>query len=148
MTREGNIAIAPSASSVTEYLRNRQNDHDDHDSQKTSSNREGKNRDFVNRRPIHCMGATLPPGFLEERGERAEITRLQASRVRCALIVSRQMREFGAEVFGRDYCMTLGRWIDEHYRLIKVCWESRDEMLRVGDRTFFVKIFELRDAAQ
>jgi hypothetical protein len=84
----------------------------------------------------------------DERGERAEIARLQASRARYALIVSRQMREFWADVFGRDYYTTPGRWIDENYRLVKVCGESRDEMLRVGDRTFFVKIFELRDAAQ
>jgi hypothetical protein len=88
------------------------------------------------------------PGFLDERGERAEIARLQASRARYTLIASRQMREFGADVFGRDYFTTLGRWIDENYRLVKVCGESKDEMLRVGDGTFFVKIFELRDAGQ
>jgi hypothetical protein len=85
------------------------------------------------------------PGFLDDRGERAEIARLQASGARYALIVSRPMHEFGADIFGRDYFTTLGWWIDEHYTLVKVCGESRDEMSRDGDSTFFVKIFELRD---
>jgi 4-amino-4-deoxy-L-arabinose transferase-like glycosyltransferase len=109
---------------------------------------EGSDLAFLGERRMALRLQIFHPGFLDERGERAEIARLQASRVRYALIVSRQMREFGADVFGRDYFTTLGRWIDEHYRLVKVCGESRDEMLRGDDRTFFVKIFELRDAAR
>jgi 4-amino-4-deoxy-L-arabinose transferase-like glycosyltransferase len=109
---------------------------------------EGSDLAFLGERRMALRLQVFLPGFLDEGGERAEIARLQASRARYALIVSRQMREFGADVFGRDYFTTLGRWIDDNYRLVKVCGESRDEMLRVGDRTFFVKIFELRDAAQ
>jgi hypothetical protein len=44
--------------------------------------------------------------------------------------------------------MTLGQWIDEQYRLVKVCGESRDEEGLVDDQDFFVKIFELRNAGQ
>ena len=44
-------------------------------------------------------------------------------------LVSRPMHEFGADIFGRDYFTTLGRWIDEHYRLVEVCGESQDEMI-------------------
>jgi hypothetical protein len=84
------------------------------------------------------------PGFLDERGERAEIARMQASRARYALIVSRPMHEFGADIFGRDYFTTLGRWIDEHYRLVKVCGGGNDERSRSGESAFFVKIFEAR----
>ncbi len=109
---------------------------------------EGSDLAFLGERRMALRMQIFHPGFLDEWGERAEIARLQESRVRYALIVNRQMREFGADVFGRDYFTTLGRWIDEHYRLVKVCEESRDEMLRGDDRTFFVKIFELRDAAR
>jgi 4-amino-4-deoxy-L-arabinose transferase-like glycosyltransferase len=109
---------------------------------------EGSDLAFLGERRMALRLQIFLPGFLDERGERAEIARLKASRARYALIASRQMREFGADVFGRDYFTTLGRWIDENYRLVKVCGESRDEMLRVGDGTFFVKIFELRDAEQ
>jgi len=77
----------------------------------------------------------IPKEMLEVRGLHG----------RDALIVSRRMREFGADDFGRDYFTTLGRWIDEHYQLVKVCGESRGESSRSGDSTFFVKIFELRD---
>jgi len=109
---------------------------------------EGSDLAFLGERRMALRLQIFLPGFLDERGERAEIARLQASRARYALIASRQMREFGADVFGRDYFTTLWRWIDENYRLVKVCGDPRGEMSQVGDGTFFVKIFELRDAAQ
>ena len=109
---------------------------------------EGSDLAFLGERRMALRLQIFYPGFLDEQGERAEIARLQASRVRYALIVSRKMREFGADVFGRDYFTTMGRWIDEHYQLVKVCGESKDERLRGRDPIFFVKIFELQDAAQ
>jgi hypothetical protein len=109
---------------------------------------EGSDLAFLGERRMALRLQIFLPGFLDERGERAEIARMQASRVRYALIVSRKMREFGADVFGRDYFMTLGGWIDEHYQLVKVCGGAKDGMLRGGDPAFFVKIFELRDPAQ
>jgi len=106
---------------------------------------EGSDLAFLGERRMALRLQIFLPGFLDDRGERAEIARLQASGARYALIVSRPMHEFGADIFGRDYFTTLGRWIDEHYQLVKVCGESRDEMSRDGDSTFFVKIFEQRD---
>ena len=106
---------------------------------------EGSDLAFLGERRMALRLQIFLPGFLDDRGERAEIARLQASRARYALIVSRPMHEFGADIFGRDYFTTLGRWIDEHYQLVKVCGEPRDEMSRDGDSTFFVKIYELRD---
>ena len=107
---------------------------------------EGSDLAFLGERRMALRLQIFHPGFLDEQGERAEIARLQASRARYALIVNRSMREFGADVFGRDYFPTLGRWIEENYRLVKVCGESQDERLQIGDRAFFVKIFELRGA--
>jgi 4-amino-4-deoxy-L-arabinose transferase-like glycosyltransferase len=106
---------------------------------------EGSDLAFLGQRRMALRLQIFHPGFLDERGERAEIARLQASRARYALIVNRPMHEFGADAFGSDYYTTMGRWIDEHYRLVKVCGESRDERLRIGDQVFFVKILENRD---
>ncbi|HKC86358.1 MAG TPA: hypothetical protein VKG02_10310, partial [Blastocatellia bacterium] len=106
---------------------------------------EGSELAFLGDRRMALRLQIFHPGFLDEQGERAEIARLQAAGARYALIVNRPMHEFGADVFGRDYFTTLGRWIDERYRLVKVCGASRDEALQIGDPVFFVKIFELRN---
>jgi hypothetical protein len=105
---------------------------------------EGSDLAFLGQRRMPLRLQIFHPGFLDEQGERAEIARLQSSRARYALIVNRSMHEFGADVFGRDYFPTLGRWIDENYRLVKVCGQSEDERLQIGDRVFFIKIFENR----
>src|SRR5215475_8456724 len=106
---------------------------------------EGSELAFLGDRRMALRLQIFHPGFLDEQGERAEIARLQATGARYALIVNRPMHEFGADVFGRDYFPTLGRWIEERYRLVKVCGVSQDERLQIGDPDFFVKIFELRD---
>jgi 4-amino-4-deoxy-L-arabinose transferase-like glycosyltransferase len=105
---------------------------------------EGSDLAFLGERRMALRLQIFHPGFLDEQGERAEIARLQASRARYALIVNRSMHEFGANAFGRDYFPTLGRWIDENYRLVKVCGKSKDERLQIGDQVFFIKILELR----
>src|SRR5262245_3830724 len=107
---------------------------------------EGSDLAFLGERRMALRLQIFHPGFLDEQGERAEIARLQAAPARYALVVNRSIHEFGADAFGRDYFMTLGRWIDEHYRLVKVCGESHEERLQIGDQVFFVKIFELRGA--
>jgi 4-amino-4-deoxy-L-arabinose transferase-like glycosyltransferase len=109
---------------------------------------EGSDLAFFGERRMALRLQIFHPGFLDEEGERAEIARLQAARARYALVVNRSMHEFGADVFGRDYFTTLGRWIDEHYRLVEVCGESQDERLQIGDPDFFIKIFELRNAGR
>ncbi|HKQ73429.1 MAG TPA: glycosyltransferase family 39 protein [Blastocatellia bacterium] len=106
---------------------------------------EGSELAFLGERRMAMRLQILQPGFLDEQGERDEIARLQAARTRYALVVNRPMHEFGADVFGRDYYPTLGRWIDERYRLVKVCGVSQDERLQIGDKPFFVKVFEIRD---
>ncbi len=109
---------------------------------------EGSELAFLGERRMALRLQIFHPGFLDEQGERDEIARLQAAGARYVLILNRPMHEFGADVFGRDYFQTLGRWIDERYRLVKVCGVSQDEGLQIGDPNFFVKIYELRDASQ
>jgi hypothetical protein len=109
---------------------------------------EGSELAFLSERRMALRLQIFHPGFLNEEGERGEIARLQAAAARYVLIVNRPMHEFGADVFGRDYFPSLGKWIDERYRLVKVCGVSHDERLQIGDPDFFVKIFELRDASQ
>ncbi|MBO0860953.1 MAG: glycosyltransferase family 39 protein [Chloracidobacterium sp.] len=107
---------------------------------------EGSDLAFLSQRRMALRLQIFHPGFLDEQGERDEIGRLQSSNARYALIVNRSMHEFGADAFGSDYFTTLGRWIDEHYRLVKVCGESQDERLRIGDQIFFIKILENRNS--
>jgi hypothetical protein len=62
--------------------------------------------------------------------------------VRYVLIVNRPMREFGAEAFGRDFYTTLGHWIDDHYRVVKVFGASSGTNPQIGDPKFFIKALE------
>jgi hypothetical protein len=109
---------------------------------------EGSDLAFLGGRRMALRLQILHPGFLDEEGERAEIARLQAARVRYVFVTNRPMREFGAEVFGRDYFPTLGKWIEDRYQLVKVCGASKDERVQIGDPAFFVKIYERRPEGQ
>jgi hypothetical protein len=82
---------------------------------------------------------------MSEKDERDAIAKLLQERVRYALIVNRPMREFGAEAFGRDFYPTLGGWIDEHYRVVKVFGAPAETNLEIGDPRFFIKVLRLRD---
>jgi 4-amino-4-deoxy-L-arabinose transferase-like glycosyltransferase len=82
----------------------------------------------------------LIPGLLSESDERAAIAALDP--VRYIFIVNRPMREFGAEAFGRDFYHTLGGWIADHYRTVKVCGDPTRSDPQIGDPHFFIRILE------
>jgi len=107
---------------------------------------EGSDLAFLSGRRMPLRLQIFLPGFLDEPGERDEIRRLQQAPVRYLLIVNRPVREFGAEALGRDYFPTLGRWIEEHYRLALVCGIAHDHQLQIGDPAFFIKIYAAHDA--
>jgi len=109
---------------------------------------EGGDLAFLTGRRMPFRHQILIPGLMSREDERKAIERMRQEPVRYAFVVNRPMREFGAEAFGRDFYTELGAWIDEHYRLVKVCGSPRDERLRIGDPVFFVKIFELRNIGQ
>jgi 4-amino-4-deoxy-L-arabinose transferase-like glycosyltransferase len=109
---------------------------------------EGSDLAFLTGRRMPFRHQILIPGLMSEEDERKVIERLRQEPVRHVFVVNRPMREFGAEGFGRDFYTELGRWIDEHYRLVEVCGSSRDERLQIGAPVFFIKIFENQSVAR
>ncbi|MCI0525582.1 MAG: hypothetical protein L0Y75_10000, partial [Acidobacteria bacterium] len=109
---------------------------------------EGGDLAFLTARRTPFRHQILIPGLMSEEDERKAIEMLRQEPIRYVFIVNRPMREFGAEAFGRDFYTALGAWIDERYRLVKVCGSSQDESLRIGDAVFFIKIYEHRAVAR
>jgi 4-amino-4-deoxy-L-arabinose transferase-like glycosyltransferase len=101
---------------------------------------EGSDLVFLSGRRSPLRHQILIPGLMSERDEQQAIARIEQERIRFVLIVNRPMREFGAEAFGRDFYQTLGKWIDEHYRLVRVCSLAPNAQLEIGDPQFFIKI--------
>src|SRR5262249_40359908 len=109
---------------------------------------EGSDLAFLTRRRMPFRHQILIPGLMSEEDERKTLERLRQEPIRYVFVVNRPMREFGAEAFGRDFYPALGAWIDEHYRLVKVCGSPRDGRLQIGDSAFFINIFESEAAAR
>ena len=76
---------------------------------------EGTAIDFFTDRRNPLREEIITPGYLDAEGESRAIARLGATRTRLVLIENRPTTEFGATVFGRDYCNRLMAWIDEHF---------------------------------
>jgi hypothetical protein len=106
---------------------------------------EGSDLAFLTGRRMPFRHQILIPELMSEEDERKVIEQLRQEPIRYVLVVNRPMREFGSEAFGRDFYTELGRWIDERYRLVKVCGSSRDERLQIGAPVFFIKIFEYNE---
>ncbi|HZS06122.1 MAG TPA: glycosyltransferase family 39 protein [Blastocatellia bacterium] len=105
---------------------------------------EGSDLAFLSGRRMPLRHQIMIPDFMSEQGEREAIATLERERVRYVFIVNRPMREFGREAFGRDYDQTLGQWINEHYRPVRVCGVMRDsppDRLEIGDPNFFIKVY-------
>jgi hypothetical protein len=103
---------------------------------------EGADLAFFSGRRMIFRYEIMHPDFMNEREEKAAIEGLQRAGVRYILIVNRPMREFGAEAFGEDYNRVLGRWIEENYRVVKVCGQNTDPSQQIGDPDFFIKILQ------
>ena len=106
---------------------------------------EGSDLAFLTRRRMPFRHQILVPGLMSEEDERKMIERLQREPIRYVLIVNRPMREFGSEALGRDFYPALGRWIDEHYRLARMCGAAQNPQIQIGDPNFFIKILERAD---
>lgn len=104
---------------------------------------EGVDLAFLTGRRSPLRHQILIPGLMLPADEIAAIETLRGLPVRFVLIVNRPMREFGAEAFGRDFYQDLGRFVEDNYRLIKVCGESIRTEPQIGDPGFFIKIYEL-----
>lgn len=101
---------------------------------------EGSDITFLAGRTMPLRHQILIPGLMSARDEAEAVELLRRQHVRYALVVNRPMREFGAEEFGRDFYPAFGSFLEQNYRVVRVCGPSKDERLRIGDATFFIKI--------
>jgi hypothetical protein len=99
---------------------------------------EGSSLAFLAGRRIPLRHQILIPDFMDAAEEQRAIARL--AEVKYVLLLNRPMREFGREAFGRDYYQAMGKYLDEHFRVVKICGEVTDERLQIGAAQFFIKI--------
>ncbi len=103
---------------------------------------EGSDLAFFSERKMPLRHQILLPGLVSAADERRMIAQLSSEPVRYVLIVNRATREFGAEVFGRDFYQDLGRAIRDQYHLAVVCGKNKRPEIEIGDSEFFIKILE------
>ena len=108
---------------------------------------EGTSLNFFTERPNPLREEITTPGFLDLAGERRAIERLSASDTRLVLITNRATPEFGPAVFGRDYCQTLMRWIEENFEQCAVFGPDHSPDLQIGNRTFFIRAYRKKATA-
>lgn len=99
---------------------------------------EGSSLAFLAGRRMPLRHQILIPDFMDAAEEQRAITKL--AEVKYVLLLNRPMREFGLEAFGRDYYQAMGKHLEAHFRVVKVCGEVKDERLQIGAAHFFIKI--------
>ncbi|MGA9767525.1 MAG: hypothetical protein WBV94_00680 [Blastocatellia bacterium] len=105
---------------------------------------EGTSLNFFTARPNPLREEITTPGFLDREGEERAIRQLDESNTRLIFITNRSTSEFGAEVFGRDYCQRLMQWIDEHFEAVAVFGPDHNPDLQIGAKTFFIRAYRKR----
>jgi 4-amino-4-deoxy-L-arabinose transferase-like glycosyltransferase len=103
---------------------------------------EGSDLAFFSVRQMPLRHQILIPGLMSAHDEAAAIELLEQQQVRYVLIVNRPMREFGAVAFGRDFYQRLGGWLEEHYRVRKICGAPGQSDVQIGAPGFFIKLLE------
>jgi 4-amino-4-deoxy-L-arabinose transferase-like glycosyltransferase len=86
------------------------------------------------------------PGFLDTAGEERAIRRLTETNTRYILIANRATSEFGATIFGRDYCQNLMEWIKANYAESAVFGPEGNRNFQIGDKVFFIKAYRKKTA--
>ena len=102
---------------------------------------EGTSLDFFSGRRNPLREEITTPGFLDEAGEARAIRQLRDSDTKLVLLTNRLTSEFGAAVFGRDYCQTLMRWVEANYEPCAMFGPDKNPDLQIGDRTFFIRAY-------
>ena len=105
---------------------------------------EGTSLNFFTARPNPLREEITTPGFLDREGEERAIRQLDESNTRLIFITNRKTSEFGAEVFGRDYCQRLMQWIDENFEAVAIFGPDHNPNLQIGDQTFFIRAYRKR----
>jgi len=101
---------------------------------------EGSDLAFLSERSMPLRHQILLPGLMSADDEQRTIRQLASEPIRYVLIVNRPTREFGAEVFGRDFYQDLGETIRQEYHVVQVCGRDRNPQIEIGDPEFFIKI--------
>jgi hypothetical protein len=102
---------------------------------------EGTSLNFFSGRPNPLREEITTPGFLDEAGEQRAIRQLRDAGTKLILITNRPTSEFGATVFGRDYCRQLMRWVEENYEVCAMFGPDKDPGLQIGDHSFFIRAY-------
>jgi len=102
---------------------------------------EGTSLNFFSGRRNPLREEITTPGFLDEAGEQRAIRQLRDAETKLILITNRSTSEFGAAVFGRDYCQQLMQWIEENYEVCAMFGPDKNPGLQIGDRSFFIRAY-------
>jgi hypothetical protein len=105
---------------------------------------EGTSLNFFTGRPNPLREEITTPGYLDGADEARAIRQLDQSNTRLVLIANRATSEFGADVFGRDYCQQLMRWVDENFEAVAIFGPDHNPNLQIGDKTFFIRAYRKR----
>jgi len=103
---------------------------------------EGTSLNFFTGRPNPLREEITTPGFLDTEGEERAIRQLIDSNTQVVMVTNRATPEFGAAVFGRDYCQRLMRWVDENFEQVAIFGRDHDPKLEIGSKTFFIRAYK------
>ena len=82
---------------------------------------------------------------MSEQDELTASSLLMRDNVRYIFVPNRPMREFGSVAFGKDFYRTLGGWMQDNYRLVKVFGVPDGPEPEIGDPRYFIKAYERKD---
>jgi 4-amino-4-deoxy-L-arabinose transferase-like glycosyltransferase len=102
---------------------------------------EGTSLLFFTNRTNPLREEITTPGFLDFAGEERAIKQLTQTNTRIVLIANRATSEFGATIFGRDYCQHLMEWIKTNFEEGEVFSPDGNRNLQIGDKVFFIKAY-------
>ncbi|MBI3652636.1 MAG: hypothetical protein HY231_16565 [Acidobacteria bacterium] len=102
---------------------------------------EGTSLLFFTNRTNPLREEITTPGFLDREGEDRVIQRLSQTNTRFIFIANRATSEFGATIFGRDYCQHLMDWIHTNFDEGEVFSPQGNQNFHIGDRIFFIKAY-------
>jgi hypothetical protein len=103
---------------------------------------EGTSLNFFTGRPNPLREEITTPGFLDAQGEERAIRQLIDSNTQVVMVTNRPTPEFGASVFGRDYCRRLMQWVEENFEQVAIFGPDHDPNLQIGDKTFFIRAYK------
>lgn len=108
---------------------------------------EGTSLNFFTGRPNPLREEITTPGYLDRKGEERAIQQLIKSNTRFVFVANRATWEFGPQEFGRDYCTTLMKWINQNFDQVAMFGPDHNPSLSIGDKTFFIRAYRKRAAA-